>query len=162
MHCPTAFHENEYPYDIIAFQFSVHSLLKDGSIKHYEWLADQNSKDPTIKFVRKLQEVLSRDTGQIFMYANHENAVLKSAKERMKPFSAKYIEEISFIDSITFTKDTHEPERAMINLCKFVEENYYNPRTNGSNSIKDVLPAIMSSSKILKQRYSQPLLLEPI
>ena len=154
---PLPFHENEYPYAIIAFQFSVHSLFEDGSRKHNEWLVDQNSKDPTIKFVRKLQEVLSRDTGQIFMYANHENAVLKSAKERMKPFSAKYKEEISFIDSITFTKDKHEPKRAMINLCKFVEENYYNPHTNGSNSIKAVLPAIMSSSKILKQRYSQPL-----
>jgi hypothetical protein len=91
------------------------------------------------------------------MYANHENAVLKSAKQRMIPHKNKFKEEIDFIDSITFTTGEHEPERAMVDMCKFVEKNYYHPLTNGSNSLKAVLPAIMSTSKILKQKYSSPL-----
>ena len=154
---PIPFHKNEYPYATIAFQFSIHSLFEDGSIEHYEWLADQNPIDPTIEFVKELKEILSRDDGSIFMYSNHENSVLKSAKSRMIPDQAKYREEILFIDSITFKNGEHEPERAMIDLCKFVEKNYYNPYTNGSNSLKAILPAIIFSSKILKQKYSKPL-----
>ena len=36
------------------------------------------------------------------MYANHENAVLKSAKQRMFPNKNKFKDDIDF-DSITFT-----------------------------------------------------------
>ena len=154
---PLPFHKNENPYDVIAFQFSIHSLFEDGSIVHNQWLADQHPIDPTIRFVKELKSVLSKNDGSIFMYSNHENTVLKSAKDRMISNLEKYQEEISFIDSITYIKDKPEPKRAMIDLCKFVEDHYYNPRTNGSNSLKKVLPAIMSSSKILKNKYSKPL-----
>ena len=152
------FHKNEYPYALIASQFSIHTLLENGNVKHYEWLADQSPVDPTIKFVKELKKILSNDDGTIFMYANHENAVLQSAKQRMLPHKNEYKDEIDFIDSITFISGEHEPERAMVDLCKFVQNHYYHPKTNGSNSLKDVLPAIMSSSKILKQEYSSPLL----
>ena len=65
------FHKNEYPYALIASQFSVHTLLENGNVKHYEWLADQSPVDPTIKFVKELKKILSNDDGTIFMYANH-------------------------------------------------------------------------------------------
>jgi len=92
------------------------------------------------------------------MYANHENTVLKSAKQRMLPHKNKFKDEIDFIDSITFSsKEKHEPERAMVDLCKFVQHHYYHPLTNGSNSLKAVLPSIMATSNILKQKYSSPL-----
>ena len=45
----------------------------------------------------------------------------------------------------------------MVDLCKFVQNHYYHPLTNGSNSLKAVLPAIMATSNILKQTYSSPL-----
>ena len=45
----------------------------------------------------------------------------------------------------------------MVDLNKFVKENYYHPLTNGSNSLKAVLPAIMATSNVLKQTYSSPL-----
>ena len=34
---------------------------------------------------------------------------------------------------------------------------YYDPYTNGSNSIKSVLPAILNSSAYLKDKYSKPI-----
>ena len=154
---PLPFHKNEYPYAVIASQFSVHTLQQDGRVTHYEWLAEQSPIDPTIQFVKELKQILSKDDGTIFMFANHENAVLKSAKQRMLPFQDSFKDEIDFIDSITFTTGEHEPERAMIDLCKFVQDHYYHPLTNGSNSLKAVLPAIMSTSDFLKQTYSSPL-----
>ena len=151
------FHKNEYPYAVIASQFSIHTLQQDGKIAHYEWLAERSSVDPTIQFVKELKQILSKDDGTIFMFANHENAVLKSAKQRMLPNKNEFKDEIDFIDSITFTTGEHEPVRAMIDLNKFVKENYYHPLTNGSNSLKAVLPAIMATSNILKKIYSSPL-----
>lgn len=44
----------------------------------------------------------------------------------------------------------------MIDLCEWVKRYYYDPRTNGSNSIKYVLHAILNSSSYLQKRYSQP------
>jgi fumarylacetoacetate (FAA) hydrolase len=38
--------------------------------------------------------ILSKDEGTVFMYANHENAVLKSAKQRMIPHKHKFKDEI--------------------------------------------------------------------
>ena len=154
---PLPFHKNEFPYAVIASQYSIHTLFENGDIKHFEWLADKSPIDPTIQFVKELKNILSNDSGTIFMYANHENAVLKSAKQRMLAHKNKFKDEIDFIDSITFTRGEHEPERAMVDMCKFVENNYYHPLTNGSNSLKAVLPAIMSTSKILKHKYSTPL-----
>jgi len=155
---PLPFHKDEYPYAIIASQFSIHTLQENGKVKHYQWLADQSPIDPTIQFVKELKKILSNDNGTVFMYANHENTVLKSAKQRMLPHKNKFKDEIDFIDSITFSsKEKHEPERAMVDLCKFVQHHYYHPLTNGSNSLKAVLPSIMATSNILKQKYSSPL-----
>lgn len=152
------FHKDEHPYAMIASQFSIHTLKEDGTIVHCEWLADKTGVDPTIQFVQELQSILSKDHGSIFMYANHENAVLKAAKQRMIPHQEQYQSELAFIDAITFTKGEHHPPRAMINLCKIVEQHYYHPLTKGSNSLKAVLPAIMQTSPLLKDLYSSPLL----
>ena len=45
----------------------------------------------------------------------------------------------------------------MIDLWVLVKRYYYDPYTNGSNSIKKVLPAILNSSKFLKEKYSKPI-----
>ena len=45
----------------------------------------------------------------------------------------------------------------MVDLCQVIKNYYYNPLTNGSNSIKAVLPAALNSSEFLKKKYSQPI-----
>jgi len=44
----------------------------------------------------------------------------------------------------------------MVDMHKMVKRYYYDPFTNGSNSIKYVLPAILNSSPYLQGKYSQP------
>ena len=67
----------------------------------------------------------------------------------------------SFLKSIsTATKDNVEQwdsERSMVDLNIIVKDYYYNPLTNGSNSIKAVLPASLQSSPYLQKKYSQPI-----
>ena len=45
----------------------------------------------------------------------------------------------------------------MVDLLELVKRFFYDPRTKGSNSIKKILPAIMSRSDYLRDRYSKPI-----
>jgi len=45
----------------------------------------------------------------------------------------------------------------MVDLCDVVKKYYYNPYTEGSNSIKKVLPALLKSSKVVQEKYGQPI-----
>ena len=53
--------------------------------------------------------------------------------------------------------DVWEGDRNMIDLWDLEKRYYYDPATRGSNSIKQVLPAILNSSEYLKDKYSQPI-----
>ena len=45
----------------------------------------------------------------------------------------------------------------MVDLWHLVKRYYYDPATKGSNSIKQVLPAILNSSEYLQEKYSKPI-----
>jgi hypothetical protein len=45
----------------------------------------------------------------------------------------------------------------MVDLWELVKRYYYDPSTKGSNSIKFILPAILSSSEYLREKYSKPI-----
>jgi hypothetical protein len=45
----------------------------------------------------------------------------------------------------------------MVDMLNLVKWYFYDPATNGSNSIKQVLPAILNSSGYLKEKYSKPI-----
>ena len=44
----------------------------------------------------------------------------------------------------------------MIDLQRIVLRNYFHPQTGGSNSIKAILPAVLESSSLLKEKYTKP------
>jgi hypothetical protein len=45
----------------------------------------------------------------------------------------------------------------MVDMWEMVKRYYYAPDTNGSNSIKKVLPAVLAQSKFLQEHYSKPI-----
>ena len=157
------FYNNRHPYEQISFQFSCHTLHKDGRVEHEEWIDTEQGKFPNYDFVIALKTVLDKDNGTIFRYAAHENTVLRQIQRQMiDDNEEKYGEWIEWIDTITQwrDKDTKEEfvgERNMVDLLALVKKYYYHPKMGGSNSIKAVLPAIFSTSEYIKERYSEPL-----
>lgn len=158
------FHKGRCPYEGIAFQFSHHQMELDGTVTHKgEYL---NTKTfPNYEFVRQLKDQLTRDRGSIFRYSNHENTYLNYIYTQLEedlnpPEDVEGLQD--FIKSISKSSSNRKKEnswigdRNMIDLCEWVKRYYYDPRTNGSNSIKYVLPAILNSSSYLQERYSQP------
>lgn len=156
------YYEGMHPYEQVAFQFSHHIITPnvDGTftIEHAgQWLNEDVNAFPNFEFVRALKSQLEQDNGTIFRYSHHENNILNAIKEQLKLSNEPDKEElIEFINSITHERDKRIGERDMIDLCDIVKKFYYcYSQMHGSNSIKQVLPAVLNSSSYLQNKYSQ-------
>ncbi len=154
------FTKGRKPYEQTAFQFSAHTLHEDGRMEHHEWIDTNQGVFPNFEFVRQLKSVLDKDDGTIFRYAAHENTVLNQIKAQMiEDDESKYGDLIEWIETITEWKDGKlkmSGPRNMVDMLQLVRNHYYHPDMKGSNSIKAVLPAVMTGETI-KEKYSQPL-----
>lgn len=151
------------PYEGIAFQFSHHKVYEDGKVEHATQHLDTTPKQfPNFEFIRKLKNALGKDNGTIFRYSNHENAFLNTILIQLQASDEPDSDELcNFIKTITTSSKNSKlswtGERNMVDQLELVKKYYYNPNTNGSNSIKHVLPAILNESEFLKNEYSQPI-----
>lgn len=159
------FNRGRHPYEGIAFQFSHHVVREDGTVEHRgEYLNTVQGAFPNYDFVRSLKAELVADNGSIFRYSNHENTYMNMIYQQLKSDEADIEDRnelCDFVKSITRSVSSSSEkwvgERDMIDLWELVKRYYYDPATNGSNSIKHVLPAILSSSDFLKAKYSKPI-----
>ena len=159
------FTKGRRPYEGIAFQFSHHIYYEDGRIEHIdEYLNTERGAFPNIDFIRALKRSLENDNGTIFRYADHENSYLNMIYRQIKDISDEINDSdalCEFIKDITHStgssSETWIGDRDMVDMWKLVKRYYYDPATNGSNSIKAVLPAILNSSKFLQDKYSKPI-----
>jgi hypothetical protein len=151
------------PYEQVAFQFSHHKYNQDGSVEHQsQYINNTPGEFPNFIFARALQAAIGKDEGTIFKFATHENSIVNAIITQLEESKEGDKNElIAFLKTISkATKNQSKPwegERNMVDLCQVVKNYYYNPLTNGSNSIKAVLPAALNSSEFLKKKYSQPI-----
>lgn len=157
------FHKGRRPYEQIAFQFSHHVVYEDGTVEHKgEWINIERGKFPNFDFVRALKRELEGDQGTIFRYHNHENSVLCDIYNQLEAMDKENVPDrqalLTFIRSITKKSDGKkvlwEGKRNMVDLHKMVTKYYYSPHTEGSCSLKYVLPAILNDSKYLQEKYA--------
>jgi len=157
------FHKGARPYDMVAFQFSHHVLHEDGTLVHaHEFLQTAPHQHPNLDFLRALQKALSSNEGSVLIWSSYENTVLNCLLEQMEngshlPPDADALR--VFVHSLTQKKEgsvlLREGQRKMIDLCELSKKVFFHASTNGSNSIKKVLPAMLNASEFLKQKYSQ-------
>lgn len=157
------FTKGRKPYEQLAFQFSHHIVYEDGRVDHAtEYLNAKVGEFPNFEFIRALKKALEINNGSIFRYHNHENTIVNAIYMQLLSSDEEDKEElISFIKLISHnTGKSAEKwcgDRDMIDLWKVVKDYYYDPYTKGSNSIKDVLPAVLNSSIFLQNRYQKEL-----
>jgi hypothetical protein len=155
------FYKGRKPYEQTAFQFSHHTIDADGKIEHKgQYLCTEKGKFPNFDFVRALKKELENDEGTIFRYAAHENTVLNQIMPQLQDSDVNEVvdkkELIEFIQTITHSAN-HTGVRDMVDMLDLVKKYYYHPAMGGSNSIKSVLPAILNSSDLIKEKYSKPI-----
>ena len=164
------FRKNQHPYEGIAFQFSHHKVDENGKIEHAgQFLLAEPGVDPNIKFIRSLKKELEADNGTIFRYHSHENTYLLHIYFQLEAYSESKVPDKkdlqAFIRKITRLKgnkaaangvEPWEGERNMVDMWEMVVRYHYSPYTNGSNSIKAVLPAVIHDSEYIQDKYSKP------
>jgi CRISPR/Cas system-associated exonuclease Cas4 (RecB family) len=117
--------DNSRPYQKIPFQFSCHVLEKEnGEIKHFEFL-HQDKTDPRPDFIKALIKACGNN-GTILVY--NQSFEKNRNKELARDFP-EYADEINNIK-----------ERMYDLMLPFQKRYYYNPKQEGSHSIKKVLP----------------------
>ena len=156
------FYKGMHPYEQVAFQFSHHIINEDGTITHRgQYLNTEKHHFPNFDFIRELKSQLEKENGTIFRYATHENTILRAIRKQLEESEVSDKEDLMrFIDLITYIgkgdKKKHG-KRDMVDLLEVVKGYYYHPDMKGSNSIKVVLPAILNSSKAIREKYSKPI-----
>ena len=146
------FNAGRRPYEQMAFQFSHHIVNADGSTEHKgEWINLETGSFPNFDFVRALKKELEADIGTIFRFAAHENTILNVIYRQLKDSSEKDADELSeWIKTITKSSGSSAKSwagnRNMVDLRDIILKYYFNPLTKGSNSIKQVLPAVLQTS----------------
>jgi len=167
------FHLGGKPYGLVAFQWSHHVLHEDGKLEHVDdFLMTEPGQNPNLAFLQSLQQTLSRNQGTVMMWSPYENSVLNGLLENLHGELALagidpsardsiYRDLVEFIGSLTVRKQNnkvlHQGSRAMVDLCDLSSKGFFHRNAGGSNSIKKVLPAMLSASDFLRDLYSQPI-----
>jgi hypothetical protein len=156
------FHKGRKPYEVIAFQFSHHTVTADGTITHAnQFLQTSPGQFPNFAFVEQLRQALAHDDGTIFRYASHENTVLNHIAHQISADLAgdeqKTLLEFihSFVTPMKGEPHLWYPKRGFVDLHKLVKQLYFDPTMGKLTSLKVVLPAIVGSSEFLQNKYSQ-------
>lgn len=148
------FHQGMRPYEQVAFQFSHHVVQADGSVRHAgQFLSTKPGAFPNFEFARALRDELDGDDGAVFMWSPHENTILNRILSQIAESDEPDRDELGeFVVSLLKGQS-----RAMYDLCALASKAYFHPMTQGSNSIKKVLPSILNASAELREKYSTPI-----
>lgn len=120
---------NSRPYQQLVFQYSLHKQNSKGSdLLHYEFIAETNSNDPRILFIKKLVADCGEE-GDILVYN------IAFERTRLQELANDFPE---FSDSISNILN-----RLKDLMIPFREGWFYTPEMKGSYSIKVVLPALL-------------------
>jgi hypothetical protein len=110
----------------VVFQVSVHELSLDGTLEHFEYLADDFAH-ATTGLVQLLQECVGETGSVIVWYESFE-------KGRNKELAELHPEAATFFENMN--------ER-VFDLMKVFTQHYADPAFGGSFSIKNVLPVLL-------------------
>jgi predicted RecB family nuclease len=114
------------PYQVIPFQWSLHTLNEDGNLRHNEFLHD-GAGDPRRAFAESLLSALG-DEGPILVYSGFEAS-------RLRELSFLYPELSARLDALLNGR--------IVDLLQLVRAHSYHPAFHGSFSMKSVLPALI-------------------
>lgn len=143
------FHEGMRPYELIAFQWSCHTIPYKGATPiHSEWI-ETEGKFPNFVFAESLMKQIGH-SGTPFMWATHENTVLRTILNQMEVFGYENPALSDWLIGITSDKGLKREGR-LVDMNELTKKYYFHPEMHGRTSIKKVLPAIWNNHHYLHQ-----------
>jgi len=136
------FHKGMRPYEMVAFQWSCHTIQKEGAeLVHAEWI-NLESDFPSFKFAESLMSHVGY-TGTFLMWATHENTTLRNILGQTEKYAYNNPELLKWLNAVV--KRDSDDSGQFFDLNKFTLENYFHPEMRGRTSIKVTLPAVLKA-----------------
>jgi len=143
------FHRGMRPYEVVAFQWSCHTINGPGQEPtHTEWI-NLDPEFPNFTFAEALMRHVGTD-GTFLMWAPHENTILRSVYRQCEEYSYGNSELKSWLEEVV-RLDTEDTGK-FVDMNKFTLENYFHPLMKGKTSLKWTLPAVLSATKSTRVR----------
>lgn len=140
-------HKGMRPYELVAFQWSCHTIEKPGGDPiHSEWL-NTNYDLPNFRFAESLMEQIG-STGTPLMWTPFENTILRNILGQMEVFGYKNDELKKWLTNITTDKGENRQGR-FVDMNDLTLQYYFHPDMKGRTSIKKALPAIWNNNTYL-------------
>jgi hypothetical protein len=151
------FHEGMRPFELIAFQWSCHTIDRPGAEPRHEEFIYTDSDFPNFKFAESLMNHIGM-TGTPLMWATHENTVLRTIYYQMEEYGYQNAKLKDWLQ-MTIKDEKLGTEGRFIDMNAFTLKYYFHPEMKGKTSIKKVLPAIWNNNQFLHnipylQKYS--------
>ncbi len=118
-------YEGTRPYQVIPFQWSVHTLEAGGNLRHREFLHEGND-NPQEAFAETLLTALE-GSGPIIVYSSYEATRIRELADALPGLSHRLY---SLLDG------------RLVDLLQLIRTHCYHPLFHGSFSMKSVLPAL--------------------
>ena len=143
------FNKGMRPYELIAFQWSCHTIKSPGYTPvHSEWIST-NGDFPNFTFAESLMNQIGNG-GTPLMWATHENTVLRGILKQMDIFGYTNKALSDWLIGITSDSDKkYIREGRLVDMNALTFNNYFHPFMKGKTSIKKVLPAIWNNFPFL-------------
>jgi hypothetical protein len=137
------YHAGMRPYEQVAFQWSCHTIPRQGAeLEHAEWINLEDAY-PNFDFARSLRATIGT-SGTVFVWSNFEKACLNEIRRQMARYGERDKSLAEWLDA------TVAHTGPIVDLCDLAKDHYFHPRMKGSLSIKWVLPAVWLEDEALR------------
>ena len=141
------YHKGMRPYEVIAFQWSCHTIHSAGAEPvHTEWINEVDSF-PNFRFAESLMMQIG-DSGTPLMWATHENTVLRNILRQMDHREYNNPKLKAWLMDIVRDNDLGLEGR-LVDMNALTLAHYFHPYMKGRTSIKKTLPAVWNHNPFL-------------
>ncbi|MEX2572776.1 MAG: DUF2779 domain-containing protein, partial [Balneolaceae bacterium] len=147
------------PYSRVLFQFSCHTLQRDGRLIHSQWLDSEQRGKPHVGFVRELARIPAIGEGTVVQYSPFEKQALIMLYREFSGGSdssgdSDNEELAGKLRNIIKGNDPEGKDR-FLDLNRMTRDFYYNREMNSGLGLKQVLMSTLKISRHLQNLYGE-------
>lgn len=135
-------------YDQVLFQFSCHTMTKNGEISHTEWVDEDPSKYPHPNFIKAISAIPNIDKGTLIQYSPFERQSLYRLMrevENGEEFDSNLKEQFKKV----LLGDEEQSTDRFFDLSKVIRDGYFNCYMNEGLTLKETLQNVLQVEKRL-------------
>lgn len=130
-------------YSPVYFQFSCHSLNKNGELLHTDWLdLQEGAKHPHREFVDRMGHIPGIFKGTIMQYSPFEKQGINRLIADFKRDENRYFHELEILEKIR-RPEHPKYEHRFFDVSKIIRDFYFNEFLTDSLGLKQVLKSII-------------------